>query len=68
MEAQKRRQRQLKAEDVSPVAKIPFKTFLLFQVGLRRALELTESTAREINAHAVVSSLLPPVHFLRLRA
>jgi hypothetical protein len=58
MEAQRQRRPQLKAEDVSPVAKIPFKTSVLLQVALRRALELTESTVREINAHALVSSFV----------
>lgn len=57
-EAQKQRRPELKAEDVSPVAKIPFKTTVLLQVGLRRALELTESTVREINAHSLVSAFV----------
>lgn len=48
----------LKAADVSLVAKVPYKTFVLLQVGLRRALELTESTVREMNAHALVSSFV----------
>lgn len=58
VEARKQLRPKLEAEDLSPVAKIPFKTSVLLQVGLRRALELTESTVREINAHALVSSFV----------
>lgn len=49
---------ELKASDVSVVAKIPWKTLVLLQAGLRRALELTESIVREVNAHALVSSFV----------
>jgi len=43
------------AVDVSPVAKIPLKTRVLFQVALRRILELTESFVREVDARAFVA-------------
>jgi len=42
----------IRADDVSPVAKLPYKAEVLFQVGLRRALELTESCIREANSMA----------------
>ncbi len=44
------------ARDISPVAKIPVKTRVLFQVALRRVLELSESFFREANA----GSFAPP--------
>ncbi len=57
-EARKYLRAELKANEVSYVAKLPFKTWVLLQVGLRRALELTGSTVREINTHALVSSFV----------
>lgn len=57
-EARKHLRPQLKASDISLVAKVPHKTSVLLQVGLRRALELTEAAVREVNAHALVSSFV----------
>lgn len=58
LEAQKYLRPELKAADVSLVAKIPHKTSVLLQVGLRRALELTKAAVREVNAHALLSSFV----------
>ena len=53
---------ELRAADVSEVAKVPHKTKVLLQVGLRRAIELTEATVRELNS----SAFIPP--FVTARA
>lgn len=39
----------VRASEISPVAKTPLKIQVLLQVGLRRALELTESFIRAVN-------------------
>lgn len=52
---QKHSRSELKAADVSAVAKVPHKTQVYLQVGLRRAIELTESTIRELNASVLIS-------------
>jgi len=53
-EIRKHLRSELKAADVSVVAKIPHKTQVLLQVGLRRVIELADSTIRELNATAVI--------------
>jgi len=58
VEAQKYLRDEIIFNEVSVVAKIPFKTWALLQVGLRRSLELAGSTVREVNTHALVCSFV----------
>src|SRR6266571_5331240 len=43
---------------MSRLAKIPHKAWALLQIGLRRGLELTEATVREVNAHALIPTIV----------
>lgn len=43
---------------LSPVAKMPFKIHDLLQIGLRRGLELSEASVRELNRQNVSTSLV----------
>jgi len=48
----------VRPEDISLVASVPFKVAIILQVGLRRALHLTESTVRELNAGGFIPSFV----------
>jgi len=48
----------VRREDISLVAKVPFKVAVILQIGLRRALHLTESTVRELNVGAFIPSFV----------
>lgn len=42
--------------ELSPVAKLPAKIFDLLQVGVRRTIELTEASIREMNRQSIAAS------------
>lgn len=48
----------LRRDDISLVAKIPFKIAIILQVGLRRGLHLAEAVVRELNACAFIPSFV----------
>jgi len=45
-------------EDISLVAKIPYKVAVILQIGLRRGLDLADSIVRELNAGALIPSFV----------